>query len=206
MAAGFAEAVLPKAKCESWWAIVCDKNHWPHINGAHAAPVLTHNFNARTGPDKGTVAKTARKNLHLFFMPCRVRNPISTRSYAVLTRLGSLASELDQPCVQRLRPAVAFWPFGSRACIHAKDRKLPPRQKSSAAVTLTRQHSIWMPCMPAVPLEFGHYLTSFILQHTQFLDRGQIKSHRHVPRGLPKMETVEPISPPQLRYPRDLSS
>jgi hypothetical protein len=51
-----------------------------------------------------------------------------------------------------------------------------------------------MPCMPAVPLEFGHYLTSFILQHTQFLDRGQIKSHRHVPRGLPKMETVEPIS------------
>jgi hypothetical protein len=58
-------------------------------------------------------------------MPCRVLNPISTRSYAVLTRLGSLASELDQPCVQRLRPAVAFLPFGSRACIHAKDRKLP---------------------------------------------------------------------------------
>jgi hypothetical protein len=26
------------------------------------------------------------------------------------------------------------------------------------------------------PLEFGHYLTSFILQHTQFLDRGQIKA------------------------------
>jgi hypothetical protein len=74
VAAGFAEAVLPKAKCESWWAIVCDKNHWPHINGAHAAPVLTHNFNARTGPDKGTVAKTACKIF--IFSSCLVESQI----------------------------------------------------------------------------------------------------------------------------------
>ena len=42
VAAGFAEAVLPKAKYESWGRSLTIKNHWPHINGAHAEPVLTH--------------------------------------------------------------------------------------------------------------------------------------------------------------------
>jgi hypothetical protein len=112
VAVRFAEAVLPKAKIRILGAIVHDKEPLaPHKRGACRARAHPY-FNARTGPDKGTVAKTACKKSSSFAMFCQVPNlQISYGSHAIPTWLGSPASELDQPYVPRLRPAVAFWPY-----------------------------------------------------------------------------------------------
>jgi hypothetical protein len=101
VAAGFTEAVLPKAKCESWWAIAYDKNRWPHMNGAHVVRAH-HTSTPELALTKVLWQRQRAKNLSSFVMLCQVPK----------TWLGSPALGLGQLCEPRLRPAAASWPSG----------------------------------------------------------------------------------------------
>lgn len=90
--AGFAEAVLPKAKYKSWWAIDMIRTHWPpHKRGARRVRAH-HTSTPELAQTKRTVAKTACK---IFIFRHALSSPIpsyyyiiSTCSHTVLTRLG----------------------------------------------------------------------------------------------------------------------
>jgi len=86
----------------------------PHKRGARRA-MLTHPSTPELAQNKRTVAKIACKIFifrHALLNPQIFRLPHHFyRSHAVLTQLGSPASELGQSCAPRLRPAAAFLAF-----------------------------------------------------------------------------------------------